>query len=165
MYLLLHVLLIFAFSNITKTMYSSIKELHSYLAFAVLGLLILTILNSFVGLSRKRPFNLQDRRIALITLIFSHIQLVLGLIMLFMSPYLDAVKAGGMGAAMKDSTLRLYVVEHPLINIIAIALITIGWSKHKRTEDDTKKFKYIGIFYVIALLLLLSRIPWSQWLN
>jgi len=146
-------------------MYSTIKELHSYFAFAVLGLLVLTILNSFVGLARKRPFNLQDRRIAMIALIFSHMQLVLGLIMLFTSPYFDAVKAGGMGAAMKDSTLRLYVVEHPLTNIIAIALITIGWSKHKKTEEDTKKFKSIGVFYVIALLLLLSRIPWSQWLN
>jgi len=146
-------------------MYSSIKELHSYFAFAVLGLLVLTILNSLVGLSRKRPFNLQDRRIAMIALIFSHVQLVLGLIMLFTSPYFDAVKAGGMGAAMKDSTLRLYVVEHPLINIIAIALITIGWSKHKKTEEDTKKFKFIGVFYVIGLILLLSRIPWTQWLN
>jgi len=144
-------------------MYSSIKELHSYFAFAVLGLLVLTILNSFIGLSRKRPFNLQDRRIALITLIFSHLQLVLGLIMLFTSPYLDFVKANGMGAAMKDSVIRLYVVEHPLINIIAIALITIGWSKHKRTEEDTKKFKFIGYLYLIALVLLLSRIPWSAW--
>lgn len=146
-------------------MYSSIKDLHSYLAFAVLGLLFLTILNSFIGLSRNRPFNQQDKRIALIALIFSHLQLVLGIILLFTSQYFETARTQGVGTVMKNSDLRLYVVEHPLINIIAITLITIGWSKHKKTEDDTKKFKFIAYLYAVALVLLLSRIPWSAWLS
>ncbi len=70
-----------------------------------------------------------------------------------------------MGAVMKDSTLRLYVVEHPLINIIALTLITIGWSRHKKTDDSTAKFKRIGWMYAIGLILLLSRIPWSAWFD
>jgi uncharacterized membrane protein len=146
-------------------MYSPVKDLHSYLAFAVLGLLFLTILNSFIGLSRNRPFNQQDKRIALIALIFSHLQLVLGIILLFTSKYFETARTQGMGTVMKNSDLRLYVVEHPLINIIAITLITIGWSKHKKTEDDTKKFKFIAYLYAVALVLLLSRIPWSAWLS
>jgi uncharacterized membrane protein len=146
-------------------MYSPVKDLHSYLAFAVLGLLFLTILNSFIGLSRNRPFNQQDKRIALIALIFSHLQLVLGIILLFTSKYFETARTLGMGTVMKNSDLRLYVVEHPLINIIAITLITIGWSKHKKTEDDTKKFKFIAYLYAVALVLLLSRIPWSAWLS
>jgi hypothetical protein len=39
------------------------------------------------------------------------------------------IKAVGMGGLTTES--RLLALEHPLINIIAIALITIGWSKHK----------------------------------
>jgi hypothetical protein len=85
--------------------------------------------------------------------------------MLFTSPYLATVKQIGMGAAMKDSVLRLYVVEHPLVNIIALALITIGWSKHKKAEDNAAKFKKIAVFYAIGLVLLLSRIPYSAWLD
>ncbi|MXN92549.1 hypothetical protein GR160_15070 [Flavobacterium sp. Sd200] len=146
-------------------MYSSVLDLHSYWAFGVLVFLLIAILNSFVGLKAKRPFNLQDRRIAMIALIFSHVQLVLGLILLFTSPWFAAVKELGMGGAMKDSTIRLYVVEHPLINIIALTLITIGWSKHKRAEESDKKFKSIAVLYSIGLVLLLSRIPWSAWLN
>jgi hypothetical protein len=38
------------------------------------------------------------------------------------------IKAVGMGGLTTES--RLLALEH-LINIIAIALITIGWSKHK----------------------------------
>lgn len=146
-------------------MYPDIKELHSYWAYGVLIFLLLAVLNSVVGLSRNKPFGKNDRSIALIALIFTHIQFLLGMIMYFLSPYLDAAKAGGMGAAMKDSTLRLYLVEHPLVNIIAIVLITIGWSKHKKAEASEAKFKKIAIMYAIGLVLLLSRIPWSAWLS
>ncbi|MEN8845774.1 MAG: hypothetical protein ABF261_05775, partial [Candidatus Arcticimaribacter sp.] len=70
----------------------------------------------------------------------------------------------GMGGVMKDAQTRLYLVEHPFTNIIAIILITMGWSMHKRQTEDGKKFSRIGIFYTLGLLLLLSRIPWDAWL-
>ncbi|KAF2518311.1 hypothetical protein E0W68_09830 [Flavobacterium salilacus subsp. salilacus] len=146
-------------------MYATLQELHSYIAFAVLGLLLIAALNAFAGLSAKRPFLKKDRQIALIALAFAHTQLVLGLTLLFTSPYFEAVKASGMGAAMKDSTLRLYVVEHPLTNIIALVIITIGWSAHKKATESSAKFKKIAYLYAIGLVLLLSRIPWSAWLN
>ncbi|KGO81157.1 hypothetical protein [Flavobacterium beibuense] len=146
-------------------MYDSVLGLHSYWAYATLGLLLIATLNAFGGLSSKRVFTPKDRQISMIALIFSHIQLLLGFVLYFVSPYFETAKQAGMGAVMKDSTLRLYLVEHPLINIIAIALITIGWSKHKKTEDNQAKFKKIGYMYAIALVLLLSRIPWSAWFN
>jgi hypothetical protein len=146
-------------------MYSSLKDLHSYWAFAVLGILIIAILNSFSGLNQKKPFLDRDKKIAMFALIFAHVQFVIGAIMLFTSPYFEAAKQLGMGVVMKDSTLRLYLVEHPLINIIAITLITIGWSKHKKAADDAVKFKKLAYLYTAGLLLLLSRIPWSTWLS
>lgn len=147
-------------------MYDSVLGLHSYWAYATLGLLLIATLNAFGGLSSKRVFTPKDRQISMIALIFSHIQLLLGIVLYFVSPYLkNAKQAESIGEVMKDTTLRLYLVEHPLINIIAIALITIGWSKHKKTEDSQAKFKKIGYMYAIALVLLLSRIPWSAWFN
>jgi hypothetical protein len=68
-----------------------------------------------------------------------------------------------MGAVMKDSTLRLYLVEHPTTNILAIVLITMGWSLHKKASGSRKKYFRIAVFYGIGLLLLLSRIPWQNW--
>jgi hypothetical protein len=56
-------------------------------------------------------------------------------------------------------------VEHPLVNIIAIAFITIGYSKHKKKLTSKAKLKPIAIFYTLALVLFLSRIPWSAWLG
>jgi hypothetical protein len=144
-------------------MYDTILELHSYWAYATLGILLIAILNAFVGLSAKRPFYKKDRQISLIALTFSHIQFLLGLVLLLTNPKWDAVT--DMGTLMKNSELRLIFVEHPLINLIAITLITIGWSTHKKQMEATGKFKKIGYFYVIGLILLLSRIPYGQWFS
>jgi hypothetical protein len=62
-----------------------------------------------------------------------------------------------------SADIRLYLVEHPTINILAVALITIGYSKHKKKLISGPKYKTIAIFYTIALILILSRIPWNSW--
>lgn len=66
---------------------------------------------------------------------------------------------------MKTASVRLFLVEHPFVNILAVLLITIGYSKHKKKTASASKFKTIAIFYVIALVLFLSRIPWDKWPN
>ena len=66
---------------------------------------------------------------------------------------------------MKNSELRKALIEHPVMIIIAITLITMGFSKHKKKTTDTAKFKTITIFYGIALLIILGMIPWSLWFS
>jgi hypothetical protein len=136
-----------------------LKHAHSGIAYLVIIFLIIVVINAFMGMSSKKQFTDKDRKLGLFALIFSHIQLLLGLILYFVSPMVQS-----FGVAMKDSTLRLYALEHPLINIIAIVLITIGWSKHKKAEGDAKKFKTFAIFYTLGLILILSRIPWKVWI-
>ncbi|MGL2962479.1 hypothetical protein ACSVH2_01515 [Flavobacterium sp. RSB2_4_14] len=141
-------------------MYHFIQKFHSGWAYLALLLLVFAVANSFMGMTSKREFTAKDRKIALFGLIATHIQLVVGLILYFVSPL--GSEAFGL---MKDAALRLTSLEHPLTNIIAIILITIGWSKHKKAETNTAKFKSIAVFYGIGLLLILSRIPWSLWLK
>jgi hypothetical protein len=145
-------------------MYSLLKNLHSYWAFLVLLVIILAIGNAFTGKIKGKDFQSKDLRISLFGLIFSHLQLLIGLILYFVSPWFDQWSVLGMGGVMKDTQTRLYLVEHPFTNIIAIVLITMGWSLHKRQSDSEKKFLRIGLFYSFGLLLLLSRIPWNNWL-
>ncbi len=146
-------------------MYEIIKSLHSLWAYFVLIVLFLSTINSWMGLSGKKEFGNKDFRISLFALIFTHIQVLLGMAIYFMSPYYMAAKQVGMGAAMKDSTLRLYVVEHPLVMILSVILITIGFSKHKKKETAEDKLKTIRLFYTLALALLLTRLPWAVWLG
>lgn len=144
-------------------MYNLLKTAHSYWAFIVLILLIFAITNALLGIIKKKTFDSSDFRRSLFVLISSHIQFLIGLILYFVSPWFGKWAALGMGV-MKDPQARLYLVEHPFTNLLAIILITMGWSMHKRQSLDAKKFSRIGIFYFLGLLLLLSRIPWSTWL-
>ncbi|WP_162126959.1 hypothetical protein [Flavobacterium phycosphaerae] len=139
-------------------MYHFIQKFHSGWAYIALLLLVVAVINSFMGMSSKKEFTAKDRKIALFGLIATHIQLLVGLILYFVSPLGSAVFG-----QMKDAALRLTSLEHPLTNIIAITLITIGWSKHKKAENSTAKFKSIAVFFGLGLLLILSRIPWSLW--
>ena len=138
------------------------KTVHSYWAYIVLAVLIYTVVNAIIGLIQKKEFTHKEFRLGLFTLITSHIQLLIGLGWYFMSPWYKALKANG-GEVMKASAARLLAVEHPIIMIIAIVLITIGWSKHKKKVKSEDKFKLFVVFYGIALVLVLSRIPWSNW--
>lgn len=139
-------------------MYEFIQKFHSGWAYLALLLLVVAVVNSFIGLASKQEFTAKDRKIAIFGLIGTHTQLLIGLILYFVSPLgLDSL------GQMSDKMLRLTSLEHPLINIIAIVLITIGWSKHKKLTTSESKFKTFSIFYGLGLLLILSRIPWSLW--
>jgi hypothetical protein len=138
------------------------KDIHSYWAYLVLAILIFTVVNAIIGLKQKKEFTDKDLRLGLFTLILSHIQLLIGLGWYFMSPWFKALKSN-IGEVMGDKAVRLLAVEHPIMMILAIVLITIGWSKHKKKTEDTAKFKTFVVFYGLALLLILSRIPWNNW--
>ena len=138
-------------------------NLHSYLAYIVLAVLVIAVINALSGWFGKKDFTLtKDFRISLFALIFSHIQLLVGLILYFVSAKgLNAIQTLGMGGM--NSAARLLALEHPLMNVIALVLITIGWSRHKKFVESNKKFKTIAIFYGLGLLLILIRLPWGQW--
>ena len=140
-----------------------LQNLHSYFAYIVLAVLVLAVFNALSGWLGKRDFTMhKDLRVSLFALILTHIQLVVGLIVYFISANgLKAIQTLGMGGL--NAPARLLALEHPLTNIIAIALITIGWSRHKRFMESDKKFKSIAIFYGLGLVLILSRIPWGPW--
>ena len=105
-------------------MYQTLFSVHSFIAYAALGLLVLASINAIAGLLSKKLFTSRDRSISLIALIVCHIQLLAGLVLFFVSD--KGFKAFAIEGAMKNPELRLTMLEHPLINIIAIILITIG---------------------------------------
>ena len=137
-------------------MYEGLKHAHSGIRWIVLGLLIYVVINTYLSWKNGRAYTEKDRKLGLFTLISSHLQLVTGLILYFISP-----KVGSFSAAvMKEPVARFFTVEHSLMMILGILLITLGYSKAKRLADGTQKFKTTFIYYAIGLVLILSRIPW-----
>lgn len=143
-------------------MMNTIKFLHSYWAYLVLLVVILATVNSIIGMVTKKEFGAKDFRIALFALIVTHIQLLIGIVL-----YIFANNFGeiDMGEIMKSASLRLKNVEHPLLMVIAITLLTIGYSKHKNKRTSSAKFKTLAIPYTLALVAMLAMIPWKSWLG
>lgn len=136
-----------------------LQHLHSFLPYFIFLFLVLALVRSIPGWLGNKPYTVGDKRIGLFALIFSHTQFLVGFALYFMEGRMD-----GLGN-MSDATVRLYSLEHPLMMIIAIILITIGHSKSKKLTDPTAQHKTKAIFFGLALLIALSRVPWSAWLN
>ncbi|MFY7664954.1 MULTISPECIES: hypothetical protein [Flavobacterium] len=139
-------------------MYNFLQHAHSGWAYIVLIVLFFTVLNAVMSTANAKAFSDKDRKLALFALIASHVQLLLGLVLWFVSPIGKAALS-----QMQDASLRLTALEHPLTNIIAIVLITIGWSRHKKMTDSGAIFKNFLLFYGLGLVLILTRIPWQLW--
>ncbi|WP_375235149.1 hypothetical protein [Winogradskyella sp.] len=141
-----------------------VQFIHSYWAYLVLLVLVLATFNALFKFFGNKEFDAKDFRISLFALITMHIQLLIGIVLFFLKDYFSTIsEVGGMGEVMKNSALRNLIVEHPTTMIIAVALVTIGYSKHKKKLVSKPKFKMLAIFYTIALALVLYMIPWNLW--
>jgi len=137
-------------------MYEGLKHAHSGIRWIFLALLIYAVINAFIKWRGGKAYTEGDRKGGLFTFITSHIQLLLGFGLYFISP-----KVGSMSAeVMKNATARFFTVEHISMMILAIILISIGYSRAKKGVDSSAKFKRTFIFFLIALILVLVAIPW-----
>jgi len=141
-----------------------VQFIHSKWAYLVLLVLVLATFNALFKFFGDKEFDAKDFRISLFALITMHIQLLIGIVLFFMKDYFTLIEqVGGMGELMGNKALRNLVIEHPLTMIIAVALVTIGYSKHKKKLTSKPKFKLLAIFYTLALVLVLAKIPWNLW--
>jgi hypothetical protein len=146
-------------------MYSILKSAHSGWAYLLLLVLLVATVNALIGFFGKKEFGNKDFSFALVGLIVTHIQLLLGLALWFVGPYFAMLLEDFGGLMTPESRgIRLLALEHPVTMIIAVALLTVGYSKHKKKIVSNGKFKMLAIFYTLAFLVILSRVPWKQWL-
>lgn len=141
-----------------------VQFIHSKWAYLVLLVLILATVNALYKFFGNKEFDAKDFRISLFALITMHIQLLIGIVLFFLKDYFTTIEEiGGMSELMGNKVLRNLIVEHPTTMIVAVALVTIGYSKHKKKLTSKPKFKMLAIFYTLALVLVLAKIPWDLW--
>jgi hypothetical protein len=131
-------------------MYSFFKYLHSGFRYIVLILVVVAIIQALLGWLGKKTYTEGNRKLNLFALISAHTQLLIGLILYFISPLVNF-----SGATMKDATARYWTVEHITMMIIAVVLITIGYSRSKKVLVPEKKHLNIFIFYILAVIIVI----------
>lgn len=135
-------------------MLSILQHSHSGLRYVSLILLILLIATSIQAVLKGSTFTVTTRKLSFFATLSIHIQLLIGLALYFLSP-----KVIFNAATMKTELLRFFTMEHPLMMLIAIALITIGGVKAKRLNSP-KSHRTILIYCGIGFLVLMAGIPW-----
>lgn len=130
---------------------SGLIHAHSGLRYVVLALLLFAIFKAF---SQKNTYTEGDRKLNLFTLIATHTQILIGLVLYFNKGWYK------IGELMSNVATRFFAVEHISGMILAAVLITIGHSKSKKANSPEEKNKKIALFYTLALILILVSIPW-----
>ena len=133
--------------------YALLVHIHSILRWLVLAAIILSLFIAYQG-KKRREYNagIGYHRFALIMV---HLQFIAGIVLYFISP-----KVIMAATSFKDPVLRFFFVEHLIIMLAAVVVITIGFVKYKKTSDYRKKLKRIIVYYTIGLIIILIGIPW-----
>ncbi|SEO17234.1 MULTISPECIES: cytochrome B [unclassified Mucilaginibacter] len=135
------------------TAYSFLQHLHSGFRYIVLALILAAIIGALIGLIGKKPYTNGNRKLNLFAMISAHTQLLIGIILYFVSPLVQF-----NSETMKNKVTRYFTVEHWVIMLIALALITIGHSKSKKAATGEARHKAIVTFYLIGLVIILAGI-------
>ncbi len=105
------------------------------------------------------------KRVSLVLLICSHIQLLIGIYQYFVGGWgikqLDNF-SGGMKEAMKNAISRFWLIEHFTTMLLAIVFITLAYSNIKKSVLANIKPKKALWFLLIAILLILAGMPWPM---
>jgi hypothetical protein len=138
-------------------MYVALVILHSWLRWVV-------VLTGLAAAGRSltaggRSWTSSDDAVAKWFTITFDIQFLIGLILyVFLSP-LTQMAFADFGAAMRDSTLRFWGVEHIFGMVAASALAHVGRAKIRKAPEH-RKHRTAAIFFTLALVAIALSIPW-----
>ena len=143
-------------------MYTFVLATHNIVRWLVLIVGVIAVVMAFVGWFGKRNWRDTDDKLGLAYTGLLDLNLLLGLLLyIFLSPITKAAFAN-FGAAMGDSTLRFFAVEHIFGMVVAIVLAHVGRSRSKKASDSVKKYRTAAIWFALSLVAVLAMIPWER---
>ncbi len=131
-------------------MYPVLVHIHSVLRWILLIMIIVNVLNALGGYGGNKTVGSGDKKLSLIALICTHTQVLVGLGLYAISP-----KVQFSASTMSNGMLRFFTMEHTVMMLIAVVLVTIG---HRAVKSGS--FKKEFWYYLIALVIMLAAIPW-----
>jgi len=141
-------------------MYSAFLLVHSTLRWVVLVLALIALGRAIRGVVGRLEWKSGDQAIGAWFTVSLDLQMLLGLVLyIFLSPITREAFAD-MGAAMRNTPLRFFAVEHTAGMIVAVVLAHIGRARSKKGTDAVQRHRSALIFYALALVVIVLSIPW-----
>ncbi len=140
--------------------YPFILAFHSLWRWEVLIILVCSLSIFFYKRKRKLPFSSTDKFLLKATAISFYIQLFLGFILYVSSP-ITQYFLQHFGESIHLRQIPFFGMEHSSMMIIAAICLTAGMLKSKNADTDDRRFKILLIWFGIAVMIVLSSIPWE----
>jgi hypothetical protein len=141
-------------------MYSFLLATHSFIRWLVLTSLLYSIFIAYRGWLFKKSYTRTDGVVRSVTATIAHVQLFIGVWLYCISPVVSYF-LHNFSTAVHERQIRFFGMEHITMMAIAITVLTVGSVKAKRKPTDQQKFKTMAVWFTVALLIILSSIPWS----
>jgi hypothetical protein len=122
--------------------------IHNIVRWIVLIALIFALYRAYSGWLGKKIWEATDRLSGLIFSIALDVQLLLGIILIFLR-----------GFTMIQ--MRFYM-EHIGPMLLAVIFTHIGSSQSKKADQDVDKHQRAAIWFTLTLLIILISIPWAR---
>ncbi|MFO0658715.1 MAG: hypothetical protein U0165_02620 [Polyangiaceae bacterium] len=140
-------------------LYTTLLLIHSWLRWVVLAAAVHALFRAIRGATSAATFEPSDRKAGLIFVASLDSQVLLGLILYFVSP-LTPGSGEAFKLSMKDPMLRFFAVEHLTAMILALVAAHVGSVLARKASEDVQKFKRSAISIVVSLLLIVGGLPW-----
>lgn len=124
--------------------------LHSLWRWVVLIVVVVALIRGIIGWARGSSWTGTDRTLGLLTTSVLDIQVLLGLLLY------------GATQAWKGQTAFIAYI-HPLIMIIALAIVHIVNVRAKRLDSPVARHRTFTIGLIVALVLITAAIPSYSW--
>jgi hypothetical protein len=141
-------------------MYSFFLSFHNILRWAVLVMLVVTVVRMFAGWLGKKEWSRRDEMLAAMLPGLLDLQLLVGGILYFFVSPLTRQALSNFSAAMADSALRFFAIDHASTMLVGVILAHVFRVLSKKSPLAAGKFRWAAIGFGLALLLILLAIPW-----
>jgi hypothetical protein len=143
-------------------MYPFLLAAHNLIRWFALIIGIVIVVLSFLGWFGKKEWSDRDRKWGMYYTIAMDIQLLLGLLLYIVFSPITRAAFQDFGAAMSNSGLRFFAIEHALVMLLAVVFAHLGSAFSKKAQDSTGKFKRAALWYALSVLLLIAGMPWFR---
>lgn len=131
---------------------------HSYYRWFVL--IIMLVHGVLICSNKNKKFTRQHYYILLCFCVCYNIQLVMGWLLYFHSPLVDSFWRN-ISVGLKNRQIRFFGLEHMSMMTLGIAMLNYYSVNSYKKIGAYDTFSYLKTRYLIAIIIILSSIPWS----
>lgn len=141
---------------------SLLKGFHNLLRWVVVLGGIYALIALIRGLTSQARYGRSEESAGRFFVSMLDLQVVVGVILYLISPFVKNAMQAGMGEVMSNTALRSILVEHVVLMVLAAIAAHIGLATARAATTDRARFTRALIWYLVAGLLIVLGTPWGR---